>query len=412
MSRIADVMNLRVVSVRPDETDGASRSRACSRRTSAPSPSARATSCAGSSPSATCSGSPAHGPALAELKIGDVMTRALLTVSPDDDAVAAARLMGEQQIRHLPVVQDGMLLGIVGIRDVLRSLVELLWREHDEAARETARELLRRVAERALSSPLPGRVAQRESARLTRGRSLVQSQPRPLQRPSTSPKGPRCRLSVPEAPPRRATTPARTARARSRCTARSRSRPARAAAARAGSPATLSPTRRRSRSARSSDATLSERQTPSEVRCGGRASHVGEVVQPASRTRSRARGWEGVRRSGRRTFGLPSSLRLTGSPGRGTLAGSRRCPGRDDPPKRLPGRSARLRRQTPCAHARADVALGRPHRVGELDRAAAARARDPHLPRRDGGDGSHRMRRTPPPASVSSPSIGRDRRPR
>jgi hypothetical protein len=38
-----------------------------------------------------------------------------------------------------------MVLGILGIRDVLRSLVERLWREHDPAARETARELLRRA---------------------------------------------------------------------------------------------------------------------------------------------------------------------------------------------------------------------------------------------------------------------------
>jgi CBS domain-containing protein len=72
------------------------------------------------------------------------MTRALVTISPDDDALAAAKLMGERQIRHLPVVQDGMLLGMVGIRDVLRSLVELLWRDRDVEARETARELLRR----------------------------------------------------------------------------------------------------------------------------------------------------------------------------------------------------------------------------------------------------------------------------
>jgi CBS domain-containing protein len=85
-----------------------------------------------------------EGPAFAEVKVGDVMTRALLTISPDDDAVAAAKLMGERRIRHLPVVQDGMLLGVVGIRDVLRSLVEQVWRDRDETARDTARELLRR----------------------------------------------------------------------------------------------------------------------------------------------------------------------------------------------------------------------------------------------------------------------------
>jgi len=77
--------------------------------------------------------------------VGDVMTRAVVTVTPDDDVVDAAAIMGERRIRHLPVVQDGNLCGVIGIRDVLRILVELLWREHDTQAREQARELLKRA---------------------------------------------------------------------------------------------------------------------------------------------------------------------------------------------------------------------------------------------------------------------------
>ena len=72
------------------------------------------------------------------------MTRAPYVVSPDDDAVAAAGMMAERRIRHLPVVAGRPHIGILGIRDVLRSMLELVWREHDPAARETARELLRR----------------------------------------------------------------------------------------------------------------------------------------------------------------------------------------------------------------------------------------------------------------------------
>ena len=81
-----------------------------------------------------------------QLRIGDVMTTALVTVSPDDDVVAAAALMQERRIRHLPVIQDGNVLGIIGIREVLRSLVERLWSLHDEQARETVRDLLSRGA--------------------------------------------------------------------------------------------------------------------------------------------------------------------------------------------------------------------------------------------------------------------------
>ena len=85
-----------------------------------------------------------EGPHFQEVRVGDVMTPRPVTVSADDDIVSAARLMGERRVRHLPVVQDAQVLGIVGIRDVLGSLVERVWREHDGDARDTARQLLRR----------------------------------------------------------------------------------------------------------------------------------------------------------------------------------------------------------------------------------------------------------------------------
>jgi CBS domain-containing protein len=85
-----------------------------------------------------------EGPQFLEALVGDAMTRRPVTVSADDDIVSAARLMGERRVRHLPVVQDGQVLGVLGIRDVMGSLVERVWREHDGTARETARNLLRR----------------------------------------------------------------------------------------------------------------------------------------------------------------------------------------------------------------------------------------------------------------------------
>jgi CBS domain-containing protein len=141
---VVDAMSVKVVSVRPDERVSVAIARMLEEETGSV---------------AVCEGSrlvgifterdvlrlAGLGEGFAELKVGDVMTRALVTVSPDDDSLAAAKLMGERQIRHLPVVQDGMVLGVLGIRDVLRSLVERLWRERDPDARETARELLRRT---------------------------------------------------------------------------------------------------------------------------------------------------------------------------------------------------------------------------------------------------------------------------
>jgi CBS domain-containing protein len=82
------------------------------------------------------------GAELDDLKVADVMTRTLVTVTPDVDVLDAARLMGEKQIRHLPVLHGEHLLGIVGIRELMRSLLEQLWLRHDPAVRQTARDLL------------------------------------------------------------------------------------------------------------------------------------------------------------------------------------------------------------------------------------------------------------------------------
>lgn len=73
--------------------------------------------------------------------VGETMTAGVVTVSADDDILAAARLMGERHVRHLPVVQGENLLGIVGIRDVLGALVR---RSDDEAVHETLGLLARR----------------------------------------------------------------------------------------------------------------------------------------------------------------------------------------------------------------------------------------------------------------------------
>jgi len=86
----------------------------------------------------------ARGADLASLAVGEAMTAPVVSVSPWDDLVAVAHLMGARRIRHLPVVEGENLLGMVGIREVLHALVERLWQEHDPGARETAHELLRR----------------------------------------------------------------------------------------------------------------------------------------------------------------------------------------------------------------------------------------------------------------------------
>ena len=94
----------------------------------------------------------AQGIELASTTVGEVMTREVVTVVPDDDPLDVAHLLAERRIRHAPVVEDGHVLGVVGIRDLLGLLLERAYGRHDKEARDTARDLLARTP---LSSPEP-----------------------------------------------------------------------------------------------------------------------------------------------------------------------------------------------------------------------------------------------------------------
>ena len=53
-----------------------------------------------------------------QTRVQDVMTRQVMSVSPDMDASVAAHLMGRKQVRRLPVVEDGKLCGMVTLGDL------------------------------------------------------------------------------------------------------------------------------------------------------------------------------------------------------------------------------------------------------------------------------------------------------
>jgi len=61
--------------------------------------------------------------AVRTLTVGDFMTRELVTIQERDDLALADRMLALGGIRHLPVVRDGKLVGILTHRDLLRSAV-------------------------------------------------------------------------------------------------------------------------------------------------------------------------------------------------------------------------------------------------------------------------------------------------
>lgn len=60
----------------------------------------------------------AAGKDAASVLVGDVMTTDVITTSPDTSVRDAARIMAQHWIRHLPVVDNGQLVGIISQRDV------------------------------------------------------------------------------------------------------------------------------------------------------------------------------------------------------------------------------------------------------------------------------------------------------
>ena len=53
-----------------------------------------------------------------QTKVRQLMTGQVISVQPDMDASVAAHLMGRQQVRRLPVVENGKLCGMVSLGDM------------------------------------------------------------------------------------------------------------------------------------------------------------------------------------------------------------------------------------------------------------------------------------------------------
>ena len=56
--------------------------------------------------------------------VGDVVSRDLISIEPDEDLEEAVQLMASHQVRRLPVVENGRLVGIVAQADVALTLRE------------------------------------------------------------------------------------------------------------------------------------------------------------------------------------------------------------------------------------------------------------------------------------------------
>ena len=63
-----------------------------------------------------------------KIRLSEVMTRSVVTVDVNDSLEACYEKMQQTKARHLPIVDEGKVTGIVTMRDLL----EWLWREIEE----------------------------------------------------------------------------------------------------------------------------------------------------------------------------------------------------------------------------------------------------------------------------------------
>ena len=64
----------------------------------------------------------------AQLKVGDVMTKEVTTVSPDASIKACIELMHDGKFRHLPITEAGQVIGMISMTDVMKILIDF----HDQ----------------------------------------------------------------------------------------------------------------------------------------------------------------------------------------------------------------------------------------------------------------------------------------
>ncbi len=57
-------------------------------------------------------------------RVEDIYTREVVTVSPDTELTAIAALMAEKGVHSIPVIEDTLIVGIIGKLDVIKGLAQ------------------------------------------------------------------------------------------------------------------------------------------------------------------------------------------------------------------------------------------------------------------------------------------------
>ncbi len=78
------------------------------------------------------------GRSSAETPVWEIMISPVITISPELSVHRCMRLMTERRIRHLPVVDEGQLLGMLSIGDLVKAVIEDQQQEIEQLQRYIA----------------------------------------------------------------------------------------------------------------------------------------------------------------------------------------------------------------------------------------------------------------------------------
>jgi len=65
-----------------------------------------------------------EGEAAGSIPVNEVMNSHVITVSPEESISRVMKLMTQHRVRHMPVLRDGELAGIISIGDVVKSRLD------------------------------------------------------------------------------------------------------------------------------------------------------------------------------------------------------------------------------------------------------------------------------------------------
>lgn len=76
-----------------------------------------------------------QGPDALNRSVGETMTQGIITARPDDELATLSSTMTAKRIRHLPILEEQALVGIVSIGDIVKA--QLVFFEREVQALET-----------------------------------------------------------------------------------------------------------------------------------------------------------------------------------------------------------------------------------------------------------------------------------